>query len=225
MEPSGSASVAPELESGAARRLEAAREAAGFEHLRDFHRALEEEDGYSVSYTSVFTYHSEEKRREPPASYFVRVAEVTGARLEWLLTGAGEMFERPSTERGEPSDDLGFSSEEAETAFFNSLAFWAEIPSNDQFSVDSYSALTSLLRTFGEGGEDLGEEDYRRFGQDVGRILRLPHERLGFSGLPAGRQYSQYVFSVVNAILPMLPGRAAEHEGYPFTKDQDQGGD
>lgn len=53
---------------------------------------------------SPSTYNYYEKGRQPPADLLARAAEVTGARLEWLLTGRGDPFAEGTTAPG--AEDL-----------------------------------------------------------------------------------------------------------------------
>lgn len=200
-------SAATDLRTTAAERLERVRKECGYERLADLHSALEEGDGYTVSYSSVSNYHNVERRGEPPASYFVRIAEVTGARLEWLLRGEGPMFADEAHERPVP--------EPSELQKIQH-AFWEELPLQPTDSLMGFGALAELQQAFIRGAGDLGEEDYRRFGRDVATFLRLPYEKLGFSGRVSGRLYSQYVFALVNALLPIMPERGSDFSSYPF---------
>jgi len=47
---------------------------------------------------SPSTYNYYERNRVPPARLLARIAEVTGARLEWLVTGRGPQFAHPETQ-------------------------------------------------------------------------------------------------------------------------------
>ena len=72
-------------------RLEWVRKTHGFRDLRPFWRRVaaphQGDDGYSISYDAVRTYHV--VGREAPAAYLARVADVFGIRLVWLVTGRG----------------------------------------------------------------------------------------------------------------------------------------
>lgn len=214
----GERSAASNLRNTAAERLERVRRECGYERLADLHADLVEEEGYEVGYSTVASYHNEEASREPPASYFVRIAEVTGARLEWLMRGEGPMF----------ADEVG---DVAHPALADRTregldAFWEELPFRDYWTGTTSTALLNLAVMFGTTSQQLRSEDYRRFGKDVYELLTLPYKKLGFSGLPQGRVYSQYVFSLVNALLPMIPERGSDFSSYPFRTDvPDIGGD
>lgn len=204
----GGESTAAHLRVVAAERLERVRRECGYERLADLHEELVEADGYSVGYSTVASYHNEESGREPPASYFVRVAEVTGARLEWLMRGEGPMFadEVRDVEHPELPDRTRKGLD----------AFWEELPF-EQFRTGMVdTALTNLIVMCGRASQELDEDDYRRFGKDVHQLLVFPYKKLGFSGMPNGRSYSQYVFSVVNALLPVMPERGLGWSSYPF---------
>ena len=76
-----------------AQRLEHVRKMRGIPTLSEFHRKLieprDEGDAFQVSYAAARNYHYD---RDAPASYLVRVADVFGVRLRWLLTGEGGIF-------------------------------------------------------------------------------------------------------------------------------------
>ena len=50
---------------------------------------------------SPSTYNYSEKGRQPPADLLARAAAVTGASLEWLMTGAGEPFPSSAEKAGD----------------------------------------------------------------------------------------------------------------------------
>ena len=94
----------PPPENVYAERLRWVREHHG-EDIKTFHGRLKTEGGVGVSYAAARHYDFD---RVAPPDYFVAVAKVYGAKLDWLLTG-----ERPRTEReaktieaaGEPDED------------------------------------------------------------------------------------------------------------------------
>lgn len=210
-----SLSAAHQLPATAADRLEQLRKECGFETLADFHAALQERGGYSVSYSSVSNYHDIRKNREPPASYFVRAAEVTGASLDWLLRGEGSMFVGSAPEM--PGDELEPPLEQE-----GREAFWEELPDWTDLGFDAVSTLGSLLRAFLQASEALGTDDCRRFGADVAALIRFPYSRLGFRGPRGGRRYGQYVLAITAALLPMIPHGGAGYSGYPFARDPEE---
>ena len=66
------------------------------ERLRELRKAVHGERGRAAFARAIdvspSTYNYYEKGRQPPASLLAKAAEVTGADLTWLLTGAGEPF-------------------------------------------------------------------------------------------------------------------------------------
>ncbi len=92
-------------------RLEHVRKHFGFSSLRSFWRALTEGwehgdpvFGNPVSYEAVRNYHW---NREASARYHARVAHVfSDVRLEWLITGEGEMLESEQAKRRYLTRDL-----------------------------------------------------------------------------------------------------------------------
>lgn len=75
----------------------------GVRSVRAFWQRVTEGDGPKVSYEAARYYHFD---REAPASYLARVAKVFGVRLDWLVTGEGEMTEAAeAAKRGLVADD------------------------------------------------------------------------------------------------------------------------
>lgn len=70
-------------------RLEQLREELGIASLQEFVDTLNGR-GEEVPYATARRYHRD---REPPVSYLVSVADVFGARIEWLVTGKTPLFE------------------------------------------------------------------------------------------------------------------------------------
>jgi hypothetical protein len=166
---------------GTFERLEHAREVHGLRSVREVQQRLSSQLGYEVSYPSVRAYHVGE--REPPAEYFVRFAELTGARLEWLLTGREPIFERD---------------EDSLTAILDRASESHVVR----------ALLYELLRRWHAGGasqpEQLGGE-LERLGSEVGRLLRVPYVVLGFSKHPSSREFTDYAVSVLQALLLLAP--------------------
>lgn len=75
---------------------------SGHKTTKDLWRALVADGSFKVSYNAAVTYHLDVP---PPVAYLVRVAEVTGVRLEWLATGQEPIFEPTPTEGSEESVD------------------------------------------------------------------------------------------------------------------------
>lgn len=150
--------MAPE----AAKRLERVRQEHGSETLKDFWKALTKNSQYDVSYEAVRTYHSS---REPPAHYYARVADVTGARLEWLITGRGEAWqvdaEIAQRTSGEVEEGPGAELAGKLTAVSRELG----LPSEVEFCVAQF-----LWRLY-TGGALLSEEE--EFPGD-----KIPEERI-----------------------------------------------
>lgn len=85
-------------------RLEQIRDVNGItlkEFVERLNMPLDEGDTFVANYSSARYYHYD---REPPAPYLARVADVFGARLEWLITGRGEPTEMEAALR-EPEPD------------------------------------------------------------------------------------------------------------------------
>jgi hypothetical protein len=196
------------------KRLEHVREVRGLRSVRKVQQRLKSQLGYEVSYPSVRAYHVGE--REPPAEYFVRFAELTGARLEWLLTGREPIFERDedsltaildrASEQG-----TGMPLEERLRAYHR--GFWSNLPEVDVYSHVVRALLYELLRRWHAGGasqpEQLGGE-LERLGSEVGRLLRVPYVVLGFSKHPSSREFTDYAVSVLQALLLLAPGEGPE---------------
>ena len=195
-----------------ARRLERLRSDLGYGSLRELLRALmrDEEHGLyeeAPSYASVRTYHRD---RDPPAHYFTRVAEVTGASLRWLMTGEGPMYaardQGPLSTSGLVSAALlGRVSEESDpcAAFYRGLPFLSEM---SPFGLQVLDELCQRLLADADD-EWPWSEDVRVLGDEVSAFLRLPYERFGLDAHPSSREYSNYVMAVVQALLLVIPGR------------------
>jgi SOS-response transcriptional repressor LexA len=78
------------------------------ERLRELRKAVHGERGRAAFARAIgvspSTYNYYEKGRQPPASLLAKAAEVTGADLTWLLTGAGGPF--PSATAGTADNTL-----------------------------------------------------------------------------------------------------------------------
>lgn len=222
------------------KRLERARKAAGYDTLKAFYRAVTEgEPSFSVSYPAVINYHGQGKEREAPVSYLVRVAQITGVRLEWLIKGEGEMLAEPASEAEngceetlpafvEPLAQAVAQSLEREPDVWYRLVvlprkFLNQLPLAEKLRGGVRAMLEELGTQFvtaspEEGAGGIWTEDVDRFAQDVDRLMRFPYERLGFPEDPSSFRYNQYVMSLVQALMVASPRREEEREvtGYPI---------
>ena len=73
-----------------AKRLERVRKTKGFDTLKAFHRTLEEA-GFSFPYQTLRNWHRGD--RDPTASYYNALHKVFGAKLEYLYSGVGAVFQ------------------------------------------------------------------------------------------------------------------------------------
>lgn len=77
------------------KRLEAVRLRLGYETYKDWWRFLTADGEFVVSYEAVRNYQYGRvggRDRDPPVSYLVRVAEMTGVSLRWLADGSDYAF-------------------------------------------------------------------------------------------------------------------------------------
>lgn len=71
-------------------RLRAAR---GETKLRDFAELLRDKGGFETTHTSIRNYEQGVGRKAVPVGYVQAVAKVTGIRVQWLMDGAGPVYE------------------------------------------------------------------------------------------------------------------------------------
>lgn len=76
------------------KRLRLLRKAVGAEDLKSF------ADAIGVSKTALFAY--EKGERDPSARALSAYRDLYGADINWILTGAGEMFADPATVPSDP---------------------------------------------------------------------------------------------------------------------------
>jgi hypothetical protein len=119
---------------------------SGHKTTKDLWRALVADGTFKVSYNAAVTYHLDVP---PPVAYLVRVAEVTGVRLEWLATGQEPIFEPVPAEGSGGSVDARLEA-----------AFRAWVPEYDMLSDGLRRILgfvwSALVDSLPDGWEVLG---------------------------------------------------------------------
>jgi transcriptional regulator with XRE-family HTH domain len=94
---------------------------------------------------SPSTYNYYEKNRPPPADLLARAAQVTGADLTWLLTGAGEAF--PPKPSGGADNRLSHPAEEIIARFAEALAARPVAPAEPATSFEPAAEAAGHPRT------------------------------------------------------------------------------
>ncbi len=220
------------------RRLEEVRKVRGYKDLKSFYKALEGGPN-DYSYAAVLNYHGQRERREPPTSYLLRVSEVTGARLEWLITGDGPMFPDPL---GLEADLTGLRTlldvdrDVGEGRTVNLLdvllrsrgsgvlprAFRDWLPDTiaGSLTADAILALRGVCARVALGGEN--EEILASLGRRAAGLLDFPFS-LGFKGHPSSQEYTDYVLTVSNALMQAVRMAAEGERTAGQTKQQGEG--
>jgi SOS-response transcriptional repressor LexA len=88
---------------------------------------------------SPSTYNYYEKNRPPPADLLARAAQVTGADLTWLLTGAGDPF--PQAPTGGADNRLSHPAEEVLARFAEALAARPATPAEPAAEAAGHSRI------------------------------------------------------------------------------------
>jgi len=220
------------------RRLEEVRKVRGYKDLKSFHDALKVGEN-DYSYAAVLNYHGQRERREPPTSYLLRVSEVTGARIEWLVTGDGPMFPDPVGFEADLTGLMSFLDVERDVGegrtvnlldvFLHSRrsgimprAFRDELPETIArgLTADAIMALRGVCVRVALGGEN--KEILASLGRRASDLLDLPSS-LGFKGHPSSQEYTDYVLTVSNALMQAVRMAAGGERTAGQTKQQGEG--
>lgn len=205
-----------------ARRLDHVRQVLGHKTVREFYDHLAEGWPGAVTYSAALTYHLD---RTPPIKYLVRVAEVTGWRLEWLATGKGAKTEAEELARRVAEGFLLREEvrHEARRALLDEFPEFEILPTLAQAVVwRTWQRLIAPL-TFAEDAakvESALEKYTEPLGRALGKALQAPLDALAaeFQGepLPTGwtlgslhglRQWQveNYVISLCQALSMLNP--------------------
>jgi len=212
----------PTPKTDVARRLEDVRTLSGLPSLRSFWSKLVDGQAVAerVSYEAARNYHFD---RDPPASYLVRVSQVFGVSLEWLLTGKGEVA-RPTYYESVFRAQGRMARQRArrllgaldEGAYRSWARRWKHEPTPGEtintlpvYSEGSVSLalLAELLhfriRARHDAGRPASEERELELAREIGAAIVAPLDALGinYRGNTVGRLF---LYEHVQAMVPVL---------------------